>query len=172
LSHITLLVASWNHNKTLAEDVQKSIETHGSDCTVLNLSGLNLPLYTPENEAAHGIPESLGELIEDMKSTDGYVAICPEYNGSVPPSFNNFIAWISRASSEWRSCFNGKGAAVMSFSGSGTNILQILRLQMSYLGCNVVGRQLLANGGKPAKKDSIDAIIDQLLVISSNTKII
>ena len=84
--------------------------------------------------------------------TDAFVVISPEYNGCIPPTLNNFIAWVSVAADDFRACFGGKAAAIMSFSGTGTNILPVMRLQLSYMGLNVVGRQLLANYDKPPSK--------------------
>jgi NAD(P)H-dependent FMN reductase len=171
MAHITLLVGSWNKNKDLAQSVEKSISEHHSEYTTINIPGLDLPLFTSQNESKNGTPECVRSIINDMQTTDAFIAICPEYNGSIPPTFNNFIAWISRASSDWRAAFNGKGAALMSYSGSGTNILQVLRLQMAYIGCNVVGRQLLSNSAKPPKKESIDSIVSELIKISTNRNI-
>lgn len=163
---ITLLVGSWNTNKMLAEMTRDALAAKNIDATIINLNGLNLPLYTSDNDSAHGVPQAVADLLPTLQNSRGFIAICPEYNGSVPPVFNNFIAWVSRSSKNWRECFNGKGAAVMSFSGAGSNVLQILRLQLSYIGLNVVGRQLLASEGKPPRPESIEAIIDELVKIS------
>ena len=97
-----------------------------------------------------------------MQSVDAMIWVAPEYNGGLPPVWSNFLAWISKSGDDFRLAFNGKKAAIMSFSGSGSNVLPFMRLQLAYLGMTIVGRQLLANYEKPAKSESIDAILDVL----------
>jgi hypothetical protein len=51
-----------------------------------------------------------------------------------------------------------------SFSGGvGMSMLMSLRIQLTHLGAQVVGRQLLSNYAKPAKDESITDLIQRLM---------
>ena len=70
--------------------------------------------------------------------------IAPEYNGSIPPVLSNAIAWLS-VRDDFRALFND-AIAMATVSGSGgMELLVSLRIQLTHLGAQVVGRQLLGN---------------------------
>ena len=91
--------------------------------------------------------------------------ICaPEYNGSIPPVLNNAIAWLSVLDDDFRSLFNGRPIAIGTHSGGGgMEVLISMRIQLTHLGAEVIGRQLLSNFSKPAKDESIDDVVKRLL---------
>lgn len=91
--------------------------------------------------------------------------ICaPEYNGSIPPSLTNAIAWLSVQGNDFRALFNGRPVAMATFSGGGgMELLLSLRIQLTHLGAQVVGRQLLSNHAKPPQDDSIHDLLQRLL---------
>jgi len=92
------------------------------------------------------------------------VFIGPEYNGGIAPTLTNFFAWASTSSKDWRAHFNTKKAAIATHSGGdGALFLAALRLQLSYIGLTVVGRQISANDRKAADPKSITDICQQLL---------
>ena len=47
--------------------------------------------------------------------------------------------------------------------GGGMELLLSLRIQLTHLGAQVVGRQLMSNGSKPAKDESIEDLLQRLL---------
>jgi chromate reductase, NAD(P)H dehydrogenase (quinone) len=105
----------------------------------------------------------VAKLLSDISDVDGFVVLAPEYNGSIPPVLNNAIAWLSVSTSDWREAFNGKPVALGTFSGGpGASVITAMRLQFAYMGANVIGRCLTANGQKPATEESMDAVLDQL----------
>ena len=54
--------------------------------------------------------------------------------------------------------------AIATFSGGGgMELLLSLRIQLTHLGAQVVGRQLLSNYAKPAKDESIHDLLQRLL---------
>ena len=163
--NILIVCASNGKNLELANQVLSSLQEYDVQADILDLVDLDLPLYSPVSQKL-GVPEPLKEEMIRLKSTQAFVFISPEYNGCIPPTLNNFIAWVSVVSDDFRACFGGKSAAIMSFSGAGSNILPVMRLQLAYLGLNVVGRQLLANASRPPKPESIDSIVEELLKIS------
>ncbi|MDA1354502.1 MAG: NAD(P)H-dependent oxidoreductase [bacterium] len=156
---ISILVASNGKNLELAREFESALNETGLTVSVIDLVDLDLPLFTP---GVTDVPNAVTALIPELLATHGLMVIAPEYNGSTPPVLNNFIAWVSRTGPDFRGVFNGKPVAIASYSGGGTNILHIMRLQFAYLGANVIGRQLQVNVAKPAKLESIVAIATEL----------
>lgn len=163
MSDILIITASNGHNLKLANQVQSHLDQKDVSHDLLDLVALNWPLFTPGQDKTAEFSAQLNQAIEKLQAAKAMIWISPEYNGALPPTLANFIAWVSTDSDNFRISFNSKPAAIMSFSGSGTNVLQIMRLQLAYLGMNVVGRQLLANYSKPAKDDSIEAICNEII---------
>ena len=99
-----------------------------------------------------------------MDLADAWVVIAPEYNGSIPPVLTSAIAWLSVQGDDFRNLFNGRPIAMASFSGGGgMELLLSLRIQLTHLGAQVVGRQLMSNHNKPAKDESIQDLLERLL---------
>ena len=91
--------------------------------------------------------------------------ICaPEYNGSIPPVLSNAIAWLSVQGDDFRALFNGRPVGIASVSGGGgMEVLLSMRIQLTHLGAQVVGRQLQSNKSKPPRQESVDDLVDRLL---------
>ena len=65
---------------------------------------------------------------------------------------------------DFRSLFNERPIAMATFSGGGgMELLVSLRIHLTHLGAQVVGRQLLSNHAKPARDDSINHLLQRLL---------
>jgi len=111
-----------------------------------------------------GLSEKFSNALTVLKSANSMVFVAPEYNGNVPPSFTNFLAFCSRSSKDWRELFNTKKAIVATHSGGGgAHVLMHMRMQLSFIGMNVVGREILTNYNKPVTPESLTAVVDQLL---------
>ena len=76
----------------------------------------------------------------EISKIDGFVA--PEYNGNVPPSFANFLAFCSKSSKDWRELFNTKKAVVAHSGGGGAHVLMHMRMQLSFIGMMLSGAKL------------------------------
>ena len=164
MSDIVIIAGSNNKNLELAKEFEKHFSTKSINSTVLDLVSLELPLYTPAEEAK-GIPEAVFKYKELMDSAKGFVFVVPEYNGGVPPVVTNLIAWISRSGDQnWRSSFNAKPAGIASFSGSGgIQALVSLRTQLSYIGLNVIGRQVRATYKEELNSTDVEAVGELLI---------
>lgn len=164
MNKIIIISGSNNKNLEVSKEFEKSFQKKGVQSEILDLVSLNLPLYSPVAET-RGIPEVIGSLKEKVDNSKGLVFVSPEYNGGIPPVVTNFIAWISRSGDKnWRDAFNGKVAALASFSGSGgIQMLISLRTQLSYIGLNVLGRQVRATYQKELDLKDIDTVSEQLL---------
>jgi chromate reductase len=162
MSDYLVFAASNNKNLELANNISKALE--GSE--VIDLVSLDLPLYTPVAEKKE-IPGKARELADKLISAKGAIFVAPEYNGSLPPTLNNAIAWISRTGENWREAFNGKAAVIATHSGSGgIHVLTAMRQQLSYIGMNVVGRQLHTHYSKALSEDTLEAVIKELKKIN------
>ena len=157
-----ILVASHNKNLQLARQVEAVGRSNGMEVDLLDLTELDLNLYTSRSESQGPGPD-FAQLHHAVATAQALWFCAPEYNGGVPPSITNAIAWLSRTASDFRNLFNGKPVALATHSGSGgQKVLSAMRLQLSHLGCTVIGRELLSNGQKPANPDSITAMLTSL----------
>ena len=161
---VLVITASNGENLKLAQRFQTSARSLGQKADVLDLTTLDLPLFTPRTQAAQEIPTAIAPLHELLATTPRWVICAPEYNGSIPPCLSNAIAWLSVQGDDFRSLFNGRPIAMATHSGGGgMEALISMRIQLTHLGAEVVGRQLLSNYAKPAKDDSIEDLLQRLL---------
>ncbi len=159
---VLVIAASNGENLTLAERFAEQARGQGLQPALLDLTALELPLFTPRSQAA-GTPPALAGLEQQLRAAPRWVICAPEYNGSIPPVLTSAIAWLSVQGSDFRSLFNGRPVAIATHSGGGGHaVLAALRLQLAHLGAHVVGRQLVSNGSHPAKDDSIADLIHRL----------
>lgn len=164
MKKIVVLAASNNNNLNLAKEIEAEVKTQGAQPEVVDLTSIELPVYTPRLEE-QGAPQEILKYVDLLADADGMAIVAPEYNGGIPPVLTNFIAWISRSGNEdWRQCFNGKKAIIGTHSGSGgLHLLMGLRMQLSYIGVDVIGRQLHTHYKKELNKESLTSVVGQLL---------
>jgi NAD(P)H-dependent FMN reductase len=161
---VLVITASNGENLKLAQRFQTSARSLGQKAELLDLTTLDLPLFTPRAQAAHGIPTAIAPLQTRLSAAPRWVICAPEYNGSIPPCLSNAIAWLSVQGDDFRSLFNGRPIAIATHSGGGgMEALISMRIQLTHLGAEVVGRQLLSNFAKPAQDGSIEDLLQRLL---------
>ncbi len=161
---LLVIAASNGENLKLAERFIKLGNELGAQSELLDLTEVNLPLYNPRTHASEGIPDLVNTLSQKLSANTYWVICAPEYNGSIPPVLTSAIAWLSVQEQEFRYLFNGRPIAMASFSGGGgMELLMSLRIQLTHLGAQVVGRQLMSNHAKPPKDDSIKDVLSRLL---------
>ncbi|NDG74079.1 MAG: NADPH-dependent oxidoreductase [Synechococcaceae bacterium WB8_1B_136] len=159
---VLVISASNGENLQLAERFAAAARQQGQSAAVLDLTAIELPLYTPRAQAA-GLPPALAGLQAQLAAAPRWVICAPEYNGSIPPVLTSAIAWLSVQGDDFRSLFNGRPVVIATHSGGGGHTLMAaLRLQLAHLGAHVVGRQLVSNSSHPAKDDSIADLITRL----------
>ena len=78
-----------------------------------------IPLYNGDEEAAHGIPQSVARLKDAIATADGLLLVTPEYNNSMPGVTKNAIDWLSRPPSDIARVFGGKPVAIAGASPGG-----------------------------------------------------
>ena len=161
-SDLLVIVASNGENLKLAERFAAQAQEQDLSAEVLDLTELDLPLFTPRALAA-GTPSAVTPLQQKLAAATRWVICTPEYNGSIPPVLTSAIAWLSVQGDDFRSLFNGRPVAIATHSGGGGHgVLAALRLQLSHLGAHVVGRQLVSNTTISAKEESIADLIHRL----------
>lgn len=164
--NIVILTASEIKNLELALKFKASLESLNANVSIINMVDLDLPLYSSRTESKFQGQELLKDQLPLLDNAHGYVFIAPEYNGSTPPVFNNFLAWLSRSSKDWRNCLNGRPAAIATFSGGGGfNVLLSMRTQLAFIGMNVLGRQILTHSNKVLDEKSLISVSQDLLKI-------
>ena len=159
---VLVIAASNGANLQLAERFAAAARQQGQSAAVLDLTAINLPLFTPRAQA-RGTPRALAALQAQLTASPRWVICAPEYNGSIPPVLTSAIAWLSVQGDDFRALFNGRPVVIATHSGGGGHaVLTALRLQLAHLGAQVVGRQLVSNSAHPAKDDSIANLITRL----------
>lgn len=172
MSKILLICASVGENLKLSKKLLEILHSKSVDAEIINLVDVDLPLFSSKREK-QGVPEGAVELSRKMSSATGFIWVAPEYNGSVPPVLNNAIAWVSRSGADdWREAFNGKPSLIATHSGGrtsgggGSNMIHVLRTQLSYLGSNVMGRTIITTYLINLNEESAQVCIEMLLQYS------
>ena len=160
---LLVIAASNGENLKLAQRFASQANALGQTAEVLDLTTVDLPLFTPRRQQ-QASPEAVAPLEQQLMASPRWVICAPEYNGSIPPSLTNAIAWLSVQGNDFRALFNGRPVAMATFSGGGgMELLLSLRIQLTHLGAQVVGRQLLSNHAKPPQDESINDLLQRLL---------
>lgn len=168
MSKVIIITASRGENLKLSEKLLNEISKNTSS-EIINLLDLKLPLYTLEEENENGVPRVITDLGDNFNKASAFVFSFPEYNGGIPPVLVNAIAWFTRSSDNWRDLFFGRFVLLATHSGSGgLAVLSAMRLQLSYLGMNVLGYNIHTNFQKPLKLESIERAVSLLLGIISS----
>ena len=166
--NLLVIAASNGKNLTLAEKFVAIGKELDIDCEILDLTKINLPIYNPRIHEKEGIPKEIKSINDQLKSIPKWVICAPEYNGSIPPLLTSLIAWLSVQENDFRELFNGRPIAIATHSGGGgMELLISLRMMLSHLGAQVLGRQIASNYKNPAKDESIKDILERLIQMKS-----
>ncbi len=165
---LLIITASDGENLKLAKRFMSIGMQLGASTELLDLTSLELPLFSSKMKSEIGIPKSINTLHSLMISKPYWVICAPEYNGSIPPVLTNAIAWLSVQEKDFRKLFNGRPIAMASASGGCCiELLISMRIQLTHLGAQVVGRQVASNSNNPAKDESIQDLLHRLLQMKS-----
>ncbi|MDO8730366.1 MAG: NAD(P)H-dependent oxidoreductase [Candidatus Omnitrophota bacterium] len=123
-------------NKKLIKIAVKGARKAGAKVTLIDLRDFPMPLYDGDLEEKKGIPPHAKRFKKLMKSHQGFLLSCPEYNSSISGVLKNAIDWASREAPGETPliCFKGKTAALMSASPGGLGGLRGLVHVRSILG--------------------------------------
>ena len=162
-----MITATSGTNHELADVFASAARAKGHEAEVIDLVELRMPLFNVADSkvALTGNFPALKGLVKAMTEADAWVVIAPEYNGSMPPTLNNALAWMS-TSMDWqsfRALCTGKPVGLATHSGGGgANVIMAMRQQFSYIGADVIGRVCMSGRDKEANPETIDEMIDNL----------
>ena len=87
-SDLIVLTASNGENLKLAERFVQAATAQNASAELIDLTQLDLPLFTPRVQAAGAGPD-LATLHDQLHATPRWVICAPEYNGSIPVSYTH-----------------------------------------------------------------------------------
>ena len=97
MGRLVALYASTGKNADLAKSCAEIAQNVGHEAQLIDICGLDFPLYTPEVEEATEHIDGLAELMDSLSASDGWIVCAPEYNGSMPPVLNKTVKLAKRA---------------------------------------------------------------------------
>lgn len=164
MTDLMIIVASSNNNLKLSKRLEEMSIEKGFSPKFLNVEDLDLPLYTTPTKEEIGIPEIVMKYSKIMTDTKSFLFVAPEYNGSMPPSLSNFIAWISLSTKDYMKIFSEKPIGLATHSGGGLagDLMLSMRLQFKHLGGNILGREIITTPKKDLSIDAAKRILEQL----------
>ena len=158
-----MVTATSDNNRALAEKFVDAAREMGHEAELVNLAELDIPMFTVARSKELDVVPGMAELKAAMSSADSWMIIAPEYNGSMPPTLNNAVAWLSTEWQDFRALFNSRKVGLATHSGGGgEHVIMAMRQMFSYLGCNVLGRKLVSNKNKEANPETIEDMLTQL----------
>lgn len=164
----TILVASLNENMKLANTLKEQLIILGVESQIINLVELNLIMYSSKEEEK-GIPHLVLDLVESLKTSQGYIVVAPEYNYTIPPVLSNVIAWVSRVEDDFKVCFNNKITLLCTHSGGnnggGRDVLRDMRNQFTKLGSKVLKNDILITYQKQLDEQYSKQILTEFLAL-------
>ena len=163
MARFLMITATSGTNYELAEMFSNTAQEKGHETEIIDLSEMDLPMFTMARSKDPEQAPDLSELIQKMTDADAWVVVAPEYNGSYPPTLNNAIAWMSLDWQSFRSMCTGKPVGLGTHSGGGgAHVIMAMRQQFSFIGADVMGRSCQSGRNKEANPETIDAMIDGL----------
>ncbi len=166
MTKLLIISSTKNTNLDLSSKIKNYIETQSPIQTnVISLEDFELPLYTPSLEKKfkneNSFPEEISKIKDLICSSSALIWCSPEYNGGISPIVTNAIAWISRATENWKDGFQDKHSLICSSSGgNGKNFVKGFSIQLDYLGSIVFDRYIIKTNAKDIDKDEFYSIID------------
>jgi len=176
-------IRNGSYNTRLARLALELALSKGAKTELIDLAEYPLPLFNADEEAEHGVHENAIRLKAKFVQADGFFIASPEYNSSMTPLLKNTLDWISRKHEENEApliAYADKAGAISGASPGALGAIRALvplRLLLSNLGVNLVGRQLAIPKAREAFDDDsklvsafhrsmLDKIITSLIRIS------
>ena len=163
MAKILMITATGGTNRELAEKFATTAKDMGHDADIADLSEMDFPMFTVARSKELDVVPGMAELKKQMGDADSWMIIAPEYNGSMPPTLNNVVAWLSTEWQDFRALFNRRKVGLATHSGGGgQHVIIAMRQMFAFLGCIVLGRNCVSNKNKEANPETIEDMIGQL----------
>ena len=101
---LLIITASHQKNLVLAEKVAAAATAMGIDNRVLDLTSLDIPLYSSRQHEA-GPGQDYQQLQSAMTAANALWVCAAKYNGGVPPTLGSALAWLSTECDDFREMF-------------------------------------------------------------------
>jgi NAD(P)H-dependent FMN reductase len=121
--HIVMIAGSNRHNATstkLLRYIESILTARNIDVTLIDLSAVHLPLYSPDSVDVH--PEA-ASLIASVDGADGLILATPEYHGSISGSLKNALDYLDNCHVE------GKPVLPISSAGGPLGVSSLIHMQ-------------------------------------------
>lgn len=163
MTNIAIIVGSDGNNLKMANTLRDYLSKKSKNVSVIDIAALDLPLYSNKTHK-DGVPDIIETEKNNLEKMTHFIFLAPEYNGGLPPVFTNYFAWLSVSGKDWRESFNDKKAIIGTHSGSGgLHALMAMRVQLAYIGVNVMGRQIHCHFKKQLNLESLESTFDSFL---------
>ena len=165
MARFLMVTATSGTNRELADVFATTATEKGHEAEVIDLAEMDLPMFTMARSKDPESAPDISDFVNSMSEADAWVIVAPEYNGSVPPTLNNAIAWMSTAMDwqDFRSLCTGKPVGLATHSGGGgAHVIMAMRSMFSYIGADVMGRALTSGKNKEVNPETIEAMVDNL----------
>ena len=165
MKNILIVSSTNNSNFELSNNINDFFKNKdGVSSSVISLEDFNLPLFKPSLEEDYKSNNSFPQDIEKVKnliiSSDAIIWCSPEYNGGISPILTNMIAWISRATEDWKDGFKDKHSLICTSSGgNGRNFIKGFSIQLSYLGSKVMEESIVITKKKEVSTSEFEDIL-------------
>lgn len=133
----------------------------GYETTLLNMANYPFPLYSEDYETQKGFSNSMMELRDEIKASEGLIISVNEHNGSPSAFFKNLIDWISRLE---RKFLEGKKIMLMATSPGARGAIGSLEIVQKLL--PRFGGEVVVTFSLPSFHQNFDAgkgIMDETL---------
>ena len=166
MKNLLIISSTKNSNFQLSQEIKSFFDKKENiSSSVISLEELNLPLFMPSLEENfkknNSFPIDIEKVKNKILSSDALIWCSPEYNGGVSPILTNVIAWISRATEDWKEGFKDKPSLICTSSGgNGKNFIEGFRIQLNYLGSRVFGESLIQTKSKEIQKEEFCSVLD------------
>ena len=165
MKNLLIISATPNTNLKLSEEIKDFFSSKEDvNPIIINLEEFDLPLYTPSLEDTFtqnkNFPENIKKIKDILLNSHAIIWCSPEYNGGISPIVTNTIAWISRATNDWKEAFKEKNNLICSSSGgNGKNFVAGFRMQLEYLGSEVNENSIIRTKKVDINRDSFNEIL-------------
>ncbi|MFK7915345.1 MAG: NADPH-dependent FMN reductase [Pseudomonadales bacterium] len=109
----------------------------GAEIEMLDINDYEMPLYSSDREAAHGIPDEAQRFYQKIGAADALLISFAEHNGSYTAAYKNLYDWTSRIDAK---VYQSKPTVMLSTSpgaGGAANVLATATKSAPFFGADL-----------------------------------
>lgn len=127
--------SSTSINRRFANFAAKQVPD--AEVTEMDLRGINVPIYSSDEEQTHGIPADIHRFLQLIQSHDAVVISLAEHNGSYSAAFKNIYDWASRVE---KRVWSGKPMLLLSTAPGprgGATVMEAAKVTFPRMGAEI-----------------------------------